>query len=193
MTITDIRLAKNEKSLLASMIGKTLDELAHDKYIAKHATYMSAWLVVEGDVYEIHCEVEACDYFGDVDDVAVVSVRSSQKENVCSRLVGHALSTEKIARTIQDIKVVEDTQEMLEGDEAVHELSFTAAIIFELDKTKLMFEFGPWFSEDIGIKRGPRADRMLPAAIENVPQEAREWYRVNRKTISMREWNKRQD
>lgn len=192
MTRTDIRLAENEKLLLAGMIGKTLDEFIHDECTVNHTTYMSAWLIVEDDVYEVHCEVEARDYFGDVEDVAVANVLPSQPENIHPRLVGHPLSSDRIARTIQDVKIVEDAQEMIENDRVVHTFSFTAAIIFELEGTKLMLEFGPWFSEDIGIRRGPQADRKLPAAIDSIPKEARKWYRVNRETVSMREWVERQ-
>ena len=188
MAITDVRLSEREKSLLAGMIGKTLDELIRDEYIVNPTTYMSAWLVIQGDVFDVHCEVEPRDYFGEVDDVAVVSVREDGRGGVHSHLVGHGQTTERIARTILDVKVVEDTQEMLEGDDTEHVFSFTAAIIFELEGTKLMFEFGPWFSEDIGIVRGPQADAKLPAAIEDIPEVDRQWYRVSRDIVSLREW-----
>lgn len=188
MAFTDTRLSESEKSLLAGMVGRTLEELVHDEYIVNSTTYMSAWLVVDGNVYDVHCEVEPLDYFGDVDDVAVVSVREARRGDVRSHLVGHRLATDRIARTITDVKLVEDTQEMVEGSEVEHTFSFTAAIIFELDGTKLMLEFGPWFSEDIGIKRGPHVDRKLPAAIEAIPEEDRKWYRVSRETVSLLNW-----
>ena len=190
MAITDTRLSEREKSLLASMIGKTLDELVHDEFVVNPTTYMSAWLVVQGDVFDVHCEVEAREYFGDVDDVAVVSVRETDRDGICSHLVGHPQTTDRIARAIHDIKIVEDTQEMLECSDVEHAYAFTAAIIFELDGTKLMFEFGPWFSEDIGIVRGPQADKKLPAAIEDIPEENRQWYRVSREIVSMSDWSK---
>ena len=190
MAFTDTRLSGSEKSLLAGMVGKTLEELVHDEYTVNHTTYMSAWLAIDGNVYDVHCEVEPLDYFGDVDDVAVVSIRTAERDDVRSHLMGRRLVTDRIARKITDVKLIEDTQEMLEGDEVEHTFSFTSAIIFELDGTKLMFEFGPWFSEDIGIERGPQADKKLPAAIEAIPEEDRKWYRVSREIVSLQCWSK---
>lgn len=187
MGMTDTRLTYDEKSLLAHMVGKTLDELVHDKYIGPHTSYMSVWIVVDGDVFDVHCEVEPRSHFGEVDDVAVVSVRPSGREAMQSHLAGHPLSTERISRIICDIKVVEDTQEMLNGDEVEHAFAFTSAIIFELDGSEVMLAFGPWFSEDIGIERGPHASSKLPAAIDDISEEDRQWYRVNRQASSIRE------
>ena len=188
MAFTDVRLSEREKSFLAGMIDKSLDELVHDEHIVNPTTYMSAWLVIQGDVLDVHCEVEPREYFSEVDDVAVSSIREADRYGIRSHLVGHAQTTDRIARPIRDIKVVEDTQEMLEDDKVEHTFSFTAAIIFELEGTKLMFEFGPWFSEDIGIVRGPQAEKKLPAAIEDIPEENRQWYRVSRDIVSLREW-----
>ena len=175
MAFTDTRLSGSEKSLLAGMVGKTLEELVHDEYTVNHTTYMSAWLAIDGNVYDVHCEVEPLDYFGDVDDVAVVSIRTAERDDVRSHLVGRRLVTDRIARKITEVE---------------HTFSFTSAIIFELDGTKLMFEFGPWFSEDIGIERGPQADKKLPAAIEAIPEEDRKWYRVSREIVSLQCWSK---
>lgn len=149
---------------------------------------MSAWLAIDGSVCDVHCEVEPLDYFGEADDVAVVSVRAAQREDVRSHLVGHRIVADRIARKIIDVKLVEDTQEMIGAGGIEHSFAFTSAIIFELDGTKLMFEFGPWFSEDICIKRGPYVDKKIPAAIEAIPEEDREWYCVRREIVSLRSW-----
>ena len=185
VSFTDVRLSEYEKSLLVDMVGKRLDEFIHDKYIATPMTYMSAWLVFQDAVYEVHREVEPHDYFGEVDDVAVVSIRKSNRDGIRSRLVGHALSTDKIARVVKDIKLVEDTQEMINGSDVEHTFSFTAAVIFEFEKTKLMFKFEPWFSEDIGIACGPRVDSGLGSAMEAIPEEDRQWYRASRRIVSL--------
>lgn len=54
MAVTDARLTHAEKTLLAGMIGKSLDELVHDNYVINPSSYMSVWLVVDGSVYELH-------------------------------------------------------------------------------------------------------------------------------------------
>ena len=38
MAFTDTRLSESEKSLLASMVGRTLEELVHDEYIVNSTT-----------------------------------------------------------------------------------------------------------------------------------------------------------
>lgn len=82
---------------------------------------------------------------------------------------------------------------MIGAHEVEHSFAFTSAIIFELGGTKLMFEFGPWFSEDIYIERGPYVDKKIPAAIEAIPEEDREWYCARREIVSLRSWTERRE
>ena len=44
--------------------------------------------------------------------------------------------------------------------------------------------------EDIGIKRGPRADERLATALEAIPEQDGKWYRVHREIICLRRWGK---
>lgn len=191
MAATDTRLSSEEKALLASMIGKSLDELVHDNYVINPSSYMSVWVVVDGAVYELHRETEVIDRFGSKDDVAVTRLRRSERESMRTHIVGRKLVTEKIGRLIEDIKVVEDTQIMTKDMDAGGTFIFTSAVIFELEGTEIVLEPDTWFSEDIFIERGPGASKRLPDAIEDIAKPARKYTVATRRVISLREWTEK--
>lgn len=184
-------MSSEEKALLASMIGKSLDELVHDNYVINPSSYMSVWVVVDGAVYELHRETEVIDRFGSKDDVAVTRLRQSRRESMRTHIVGRKLVTEKIGRLIEDIKVVEDTQIMTKDMDAGGTFIFTSAVIFELEGTEIVLEPDTWFSEDIFIERGPGASKRLPDAIEDIAKPARKYMVATRRVISLREWTEK--
>lgn len=188
MATTDARLTNDAKSLLAGMIGKTLEVFAHDEYVVNPSTYMSAWLIVDGGVFEVHREIEVLDHFGAMEDVAVTSVRPASLDEMKSRIPGRKLVNENIGRIIEDVKVVEDRQRLVKNDGVSGAHIFTAAIVFELSGTELVLEPDTWFSEDIFIDRGPGASKRLPDAIDDVPKGDRRYAEVSREVTRLREW-----
>lgn len=188
MAVTDARLTHAEKTLLAGMIGKSLDELVHDNYVINPSSYMSVWLVVDGSVYELHRETEVINRFGDKDDVAVTRLRQSRRESMRTHIVGRKLVTDMIGRLIEDIKVVEDTQTITKDVDVGGTFIFTSAVIFELGGTEIVLEPDTWFSEDIFIERGPGASKRLPDAIEDVAKPVRTYTTVTREIVSLKCW-----
>lgn len=189
MAVTDARLTDAEKSILAGMIGKTLDEFIHDEYMANPSTYMSAWLVVDGDVCEIHRETMPLDHFGEKDDVAVTGIRAAKRDDIRSNVVGHKLATERIGRLIEDVRIVEDCQVLNKSDAVAGTHIFTSAIVFALEGTELVIEPDTWFSEEMFVDRGPGASKRLPDAIEDVPKGDRRYATVTREEVSLSEWS----
>lgn len=190
MAATDTRLADGEKALLASMVDKKLEFLIHDEYLINPSSYMSIWLVVDGEVFEVHREIEALNHFGSIDDVAVTSVRPAKRSDVRSRIAGRKLVSDKVERVVLDVKIVEDCQQMNKSEQVAGTYHFTSAIIFELEGTELVLEPDTWFSEDLFISRGPDASKKLPNAIEDVSEGDRVYTEVTRKITSMRGWMK---
>ena len=190
MATTDVRLTDDEKAILASMVDKKLELLIHDEYVVNPSAYMSVWLVVDDAVFEVHREAEALDHFGSMDDVAVTSVRPADKDDVRSRIAGRRLVSDKVERTILDVKVVEDCQQMSKSEKVAGTYLFTSAIIFELEGTELVLEPDTWFSEDIFILRGPGVSKKLPNAIEDISEGDRAHTEATRKITSMRSWLK---
>lgn len=188
MATTDTRLTDNAKSILASMIGKTLEAFAHDEYVVNPSTYMSAWLVVDGSVFEIHRETEVLDHFGAKEDVAVTNVRPASHDDMAARIPGRKLVREDVGRVIEDVKVIEDCQRLAKSDSVSGTYIFTAAIVFELAGTELVLESDTWFSEDIYVSRGPGASKRIPSAIDDIPKGDRKYTEVSREVASMREW-----
>lgn len=69
---------------------------------------------------------------------------------------------------IADIKLVDDSYEM-KGTKK-QKISFTKAIVFELDDRKIVLEKDIWFSEDIFVYRGHAVEGKIAAVDDDLPE-----------------------
>lgn len=194
MEITDTLLADDERRLLAGMIGKTFDSFTCDDSIFAPTVFKSAWVKVDGKPYEIRNELQSLPYFGVIEDIGVVSVRACEPCDVKSHLVGQKLAVNKVGRAIKDILLFEDTHTCVKTGVEFAGYAFTAAIVFMLDGTEVVFEKGIPFEEDMDVYRGPGASVKVHAPEEMMEEsESPEYsYRVERDVVSLREWAAKQ-
>lgn len=192
MQTTDTRLTTAEKLILAGMIGKKLDCFSHDRYLSKSVTYQSAWICVEGHDYEIRNEEQQLVYLGDMDSVAVIGIREVEPTDVHSGIVGRKLDTEQVGKVIDDVLVYEDVHTCATDGVDTDEYTFTAAIVFVLQATELVFMKHIYFSEDISIFRGPGARKnvYVPEVMLEESAPPRYVHRASREVVSLREWSK---
>lgn len=97
---------------------------------------------VDGEPYEIRNELQSLPYFGVAEDIGVMSVRACEPGDVKSHLVGQKLAVSKLGRLIDDVLLYEDTHALARGGVDVGSYSFTAAIVFQLEGTEIVFEKG---------------------------------------------------
>ena len=91
MIVADTRFNADEKSVLASLIGKTLEKYRHDEVLdPEHGE--DAWgiigLYADGDAYALTNVRELYNVLGDEDDTPVVHLAKVSSDEIRSHLVG---------------------------------------------------------------------------------------------------------
>lgn len=167
MKTTSTRLSAASLETLAGMVGQKFEKYRCDEFKFAPAVYQIVGLFVGGQTYALLNETKELDYFGDIDDVAVMSVKAADKNEIRSHLVDGKQVDTPINQTIQDIIVFTDTEYMSKDGEDLYCYDFTAAIVIVLSDRQVVFERDCWFSEDIVIYRGPDAMGKIRSAEEN--------------------------
>lgn len=187
MKFTNASLPKSQKELLKTLINQTIIEFVHDEYedSSNPYSYMTVWFITCDNIFEIHYESQPLNYFGEIDDVAVVSIKKVEREEVKSSLVGHKLVHDTINKQLINIALVEDTQIFVENGVNKQAYTFVSALIFDFKTTKLMLTFDGGFSEMIDIYRGPHAEKYLPAPIDDIPEEERARFQATREIYNL--------
>lgn len=167
MNTTDTRMSAEEINLLADMVGKTFEKYSCDEFVFSPAVYQIIGLYIGGRIFALLNETQELDYFGGIDDVAVIGVKEVPEDEIRSHIVGGALVEMPVDQTIEDIVVVTDTEFMSKDGEDLYRYDFTAAVAFVLHDRQVVFERDCWFSEDFLIYRGPDAIGKIKTASEN--------------------------
>ena len=187
MNIVDTKLHAEEKTALASMVGRRLDKYRCDEFHFSPSVYQMVAVYVDGTPYAIENTTEVLDYFGDIDDVAVISIKQASPAEVASHVVGGTLVSTPINQVIQDIRIYEDTQVMSDGEQDLYSYSYTKAIVFVLPDRQLVFEKDVWFSEDIFVYRGPNAEAKIAAPEDDLEESTRHTLHAEREVVSLKE------
>ncbi len=167
MNITDTRMGAEEINLLAEMVGEKFEKYRCDEFVFSPAVYQIVGLYVGGKVFALLNETRELDYFGDVDDVAAISVREAVDDEIKSHVVGGELVETPVDQAIEDVVIVTDTEFMSKDGEDLYRYDFTAAIAFVLPDRQIVFERDCWFSEDFLVYRGPDALDKIKSSDEN--------------------------
>ena len=188
MIVADTRFNADEKSVLASLIGKTLEKYRHDEVLdPEHGE--DAWgiigLYADGDAYALTNVRELYNVLGDEDDTPVVHLAKVSSDEIRSHLVGVQQKDWVVGETIKDILLYEDTQIMQEDCADAYKYAFTSAIVFQFERSQLVFEPEGWIMEIFLIHKGQHAEEEIQAAIDGIPEGDRDRVRVERKITSL--------
>lgn len=185
MNITDTRMSAEEIDLLASMVGQTLEKYSCDEFVFSPAVYQIVGLHVSGRTLVLLNETQELDYFGSVDDVAVIHVQEADSGEIRSHIDGGTLVDTPIDQPIEDIVIVSDTEYMSKEGEDLYRYDFTAAIAFVLPDRQVVFERDCWFSEDFLVYRGPDALRRIKTPEENASKSNTLDVRMQREIVHL--------
>ncbi len=150
MKTIDIRLKSAEVSKLRSMIGKELSAYSHDEFQCTPSSSQVVALVISDKMYYIYSFTEELDYFGTLEDVAVLSV-TDEKLPIVDR---KTFVQTPIHETIKGITLIQDNQRVFEDDVQTYDVWLTRGIVFDLGERQVAFEKDVWFSEEIIVHRG---------------------------------------
>ena len=191
---TDARIAKEGKALLASTIGKTLDSCQYGTFLRTDAAYGIVSLEIGKSLYRIANTLEYLDFWGEKEEVSVVSVHEGRPVDMDDKpvLIGWSAAPnhhkETFGRKIRDVLVYEDELIEFEDGKSLHSIVSTRAIVFDLEGTQLVLRMGDCFDETIFVERGPGAARKIPEVMAYVYEDERDHERAERTVTSLREW-----
>lgn len=181
MNTTDTRMSAEEINILAGMVGKRFEKYRCDEFIFSPAVYQIVGLYVDGRTFTLLNETQELDYFGGVDDVAVIGVKEVSPGEIRSHVVGGEMVETPVGQVIEDIIVITDTEYMSKDGADLYRYDFTAAIVFVLSDRQIVFERDCWFSEDFLVYRGPDAFDKIKTAEENASKSNTLDVRMERK------------
>ena len=167
MNTTDTRMSAEEINILAGMVGKQFEKYRCDEFVFSPAVYQIVGLYVDGRTFALLNETQELDYFGSVDDVAVIGVKGVDPEEIRSHVVGGEMVETPVGQIIEDVIVITDTEYMSKDGIDLYRYDFTAAIAFVLSDRQIVFERDCWFSEDFLVYRGPDAFGKIKTAEKN--------------------------
>ncbi len=156
MAVTDVRFDEATREVIQSLCGKELmsfecDDAAFGPF-GVNAVETIAFHV--GDAcFEIRNLMEAHDRMGSHCDVAVLHFGRCEKFR--SALAKTRAVKTPIEERIRSIKVVEETQQILNKNTIVDEIHLVRGIVFTLgDGSELAIEKDVWFSKNLILTRG---------------------------------------
>lgn len=169
MKRVDKRIGLDEMELLSQMIGRRFESYCCDEFHHRPAVYQVVFVEIGGEFYAVENIAQSVDYFGSDEEVGVLSIRPREGESA-SRVKGGIQARTPIGRTIENIKIINDTYQMAEGGEVEYEISFTKAIVFCFGERQVAFEKDVWFSEDIFVYRGSNVEGKIASVDDDKPE-----------------------
>ena len=147
MKSVNIAFSKNAYKFLHEMIGKNFAKIACNKFVYSNSVYGIVGIYVGELIYKVTNFVDAIDYYGKLEDVAVFKLEeASENEEMVDIPVG---------RIIKKIEVINENQIQYKAGDVLYDNWVTRGIIFYFeDGEEISFEKDIWFSEEILIERG---------------------------------------
>lgn len=151
MTCIDIRLKPHEVAKLKQLPGKKLEYIVHERFLNSNLVFFVIKIKVENiDPFYIYSSVETLDYYGALEDVAVMSIVDEPPFEYDQL----ELITTPINETIRSIDLVQETQQEFCCGEQEYDNHVTRGIIFNFEDSQLSIEKSIWFSESFIVGRG---------------------------------------
>lgn len=155
MKSVNIALSKDTYKILKDMVGQKFIKISCNKFIYSNAVYGIVGIYVAKNVYKITNFVNALDYYGKIEDVAVLKFEKTHLDDIVSAVQDEAMHDIPIGKNIIKIDVINENQVQYKNDKIMYNNFLTRGIIFYFDDgTEVSFEKDIWFSEDIYIDRG---------------------------------------
>ncbi|MCI6099432.1 MAG: hypothetical protein MR630_05510 [Selenomonas sp.] len=155
MVRQNLLFTEQEINLLRSWKGQRLVSIGCDKKPYSHlrlTAWFAAILQIEATPFYLCNFTEPMDYYGAVDDVARMTLATRRDAIIDDKK--DWWQTIHVNRTIQDIHLVQEHQELFENGEQTYDVYVTRGILLDFWRLEISFEKAVWFSEDIDIAIG---------------------------------------
>lgn len=150
MNKIDIRFSQTIMENLQHFIGTTFQKYCQRPFVFTNSVTQKLELHIDNSIYELNNYTEPLDYYGALDDVAVLHLE--EKEHEC--LIDPTLIDISVNEIIKEIHVIQENQRLFKNGKQIYDVWLTRGIIFVFDTYEISFEKDIWFSEEIYINRG---------------------------------------
>ncbi len=151
----DVRFSAAEMAEVQSMVGKKMVKYKCDPFEFSTSVYGTVGVSLEDADYVFTNMVNAMDYYGEQEDVALFRVERKPFSSIRSLIQNQIMIETPVEATVSEILVVNERQQLFENNEQIYEVLLTRGIIFRfLDGHELSLEKNIWFSEDITVEKG---------------------------------------
>lgn len=155
MKTIDVGFDQNVMIQLQSLIGKQFVCYKSDSFVFSPSVYGIVGIFLEDSAFKITNLVEAQDYYGKDEDVAIFRFEKAEPNSI------HSFSDEcdwvetPVNEKITAIRVVSETQQLFHNQTQTYEVHTPRGMVFQLESGReISFEKAVWFSEMITIRRG---------------------------------------
>lgn len=164
MTIVDKRFNDQTMSMISDLPGQVFRKYSSDPFVFTPSVYGIVGLYIGKDVFSITNFVQATDFFGSTEDVAVFQFERAAEEDVHSYMDDGELIDTPVDSVIKKVLIVNEHQRLFHNGVQTYDVFVTRGVIFKMDDgAEVSFEKDIWFSEEINIKRGHNLiEKMTP-------------------------------
>ena len=154
MKTIDIRFSKETYDRIESLVNQEFKMIRHDPLIYGPGAYGIVGVYVGDKVFAITNQTEVLDYYGAMEDVAVLRFDESEAAQITS-LTNNEMVNYPIESTIKEIRIVNENQQLFQQGTQIYDVYTVRGLIFVLeDGREISFEKPIWFSEEIYIQKG---------------------------------------
>ena len=154
MQCTDIRFNEKTVALLQAMVGQCFHKLKHDPFIYAESVYQNVGLYIGNKTYLLANELAVMDYYGAMEDVALLRLESCKEDEIKSGLSDTMQIDDIVEAVITEIRIVNENQQLFKNGEQTYDVWLTRGIIFVCGEREIALEKDIWFSEEIAISKG---------------------------------------
>ena len=148
----DVRFNSDMMQMLQSMAGKVLEKFRCEPFEYSPLVYGVVGLYIGGEVFKLENYLEAQDFFGHTDDVAIFKFLPAVDTEIVSGFVNGQMVDTPIACRIRQIRVVDENQQLFVNGEQTYDVWLTRGVIFDLeDGREVSFEKSIWFPNSLTL------------------------------------------
>ena len=192
MKITNKIFTKEELELLQQLKGEILKSVDLVVVARDNLGWNTARIHADNNInIDLNNKNEAIiiDEFNNTDEFGILSLGRSPSGVLKLSDVSEDASIFPINRKVKDVSIVKDTVRVFGNEEAVSEVSYIQAIVFDLEDSYLVLDKETWFSEMIAIKQGNNLKNLiyddLPNWEDSIEDDPNTHYEYESKTIKL--------
>lgn len=184
----DFRIGDDSVAVLRNMVGKKFNSYTHDEFVFAPHVYGAIMVTVGGVGYQINCDFEACDYFGDATDAGRFYVFPSSTGSFKSQVFDVGAVTVPVGETISDVIVVNEEEVMNKPNREPFTFRYTKAIAFIYGCRGFAVEMSDAVMVTLNLITSTNVLHELAPVGDDIDEDERDVFTATREYVSLKEW-----